>query len=146
MNWRYLLGAALMILGGAVAAAMVALATVVITNFVEWDNSRDALGTVAAVTVPPALFGLALIALGRWTYGDWQDAAPVRQASSLTVRLAGFLIAVGLGAMLLFLLATGLAPDDQNAAIVLGLGTSIGVVLVMFGLRMKPRGRRYLDD
>ena len=135
-----------MILGGAVAIAMVLLATVVISNIVEWDNARDALGTVAAVTVPPALFGLALVVLGRWTYGDWRDAAPVRQASSLTVRLAGFLIAIALGAMLLFLLATGFAPDDQNAAIVLGLGASIGVVLVMFGLHIKPRGRRYLDD
>src|SRR5689334_15227657 len=135
-----------MLLGGAAAAAMIALAIVVIVASLRGSSATDAIAMVTRITLPSGLLGLALVALGRWVYGDWHDAAPVRQASSITVRFAGFLIAIGLGAMLLFLVATGIAPDDQAAAIVLGAGTALGVVLVMLGLRMKPPGRRYLDD
>jgi hypothetical protein len=146
VNWRHILGAILMILGGAAAAAMIALAAVVIGNYVEWDNAPDALRTVATVTIPPAIGGLALVLVGRLVYGDWRGAAPMRQASSLTVRLAGLLIAIALGAMLLFLFFAGSSPDDQNAVIALGIGTALGVALLVLGLRIKPRGRRYLDD
>jgi putative flippase GtrA len=146
VNWRRFLGAALMILGGALAVAMIALAAVVIGNFVEWDNATDAMSTVATITAPPAALGLAFIAVGRWTYGDWTGSAPVRQAFSFAVRFAGYLIAFALGAMLLFLLFTGLAPDDQGAALVLGAGTAIGIGLVVLGLRIRPGRRGYLDD
>jgi hypothetical protein len=135
-----------MILGGAAAAAMIALAAIVIGNYVEWDNAPDALRTVAMVTIPPAIGGLVLVLVGRLVYGDWRDAAPMRQASSLTVRLAGLMIAIALGAMLLFLIFAGISPDDQNAVIALGIGTALGIALVGLGLRMKPPGRSYLDD
>jgi hypothetical protein len=135
-----------MILGGAAAAAMIALAAIVIGNYVEWDNAPDALRTVTIVTMPPAIGGLLLVLVGRLIYGDLRDAAPMRQASSLAVRLAGLMIAFALGAMLLFLFFAGISPDDQNAVIALGLGTVLGVGLVMLGSRLKPPGRSYLDD
>jgi hypothetical protein len=135
-----------MILGGAAAAAMIALAAIVVGNFVEWDNAPDALRTVAIVTIPPAIGGLLLVLVGRLVYGDWRAAAPMRQASSLTVRLAGLMIAIALGAMLAFLFFVGVSPDDQNAVMALGLGTVAGIVLVALGTRMKPPDRSYLDE
>jgi hypothetical protein len=135
-----------MILGGAAAAAMFALAAIVVGNFVEWDNAPDALRTVAIVTIPPAIGGLLLVLLGRLVYGDWRDAAPMRQASALTVRLAGLMIAIALGAMLLFLFFAGVSPDDQYAVVALGIGTALGIALVALGMRMKPPDRSYLDD
>ena len=47
--------------------------------------------------------------------------------------------------MLLFA-ATGITASDLIAAIVLGLGTAVGVGLIVLGFRIKPSsGRRYLD-
>lgn len=146
MNWRRAFGAAFMVLGGAAVMAMAALASVVVVNYVEWENAADALGTVAMVTLPPALGGAVLLAFGRLVYGEWLDRSPVLNASSAAIRLAGYVVAIGLGAMLLFLAATGITAADQIAALVLGLGTAAGIGLILLGFRIKPgSGRRYLD-
>ena len=146
MNWRRTFGAAFMILGGAAVVAMAALAVLVISNHLEWDNAAEALGSVARVALPPALGGAALLALGRLVYGEWLDRSPMLNASAAAMRLAGFVLAIGLGAMLLFLAATGITAADQIAAVVLGLGTTAGVGLILLGFRMKAgSGRRYLD-
>lgn len=146
MHWRRIFGAAFMMLGGAAIAAMAALAGLVIGHYVEWENAADALGTVAIVTLPPALAGALLLALGRLVYGEWTDRSPVLNASAAAIRIAGFVVAIGLGAMLLFLAATGIAADDQIAAAALGVGTTMGIVLIVVGFRIKPgSGRRYLD-
>ena len=136
----------MMILGFAAIVGMAATALFVVSSYVEWENSDDALRTVAVLTAPPALGGFLLMLIGRWIYGEWLERAPIMGASSLAVRIAGFLVALGLGAMLLFLLFTGITAEDQAAAALLGLGATIGVALIFLGMRIKPRSsRRYLD-
>jgi hypothetical protein len=135
-----------MIVGFAAIVGMAATAVFIVSNYVEWENSQDALRTVAIVTAPPAVAGFLLIIMGRWIYGEWMERAPIMGASSLAVRAAGFFVAIGLGAMLIFLLATGITAEDQAAAALLGVGATIGVALIFLGMRIKPRSnRRYLD-
>jgi hypothetical protein len=139
LNWRRALGAILMIIGGAIVAGMIALAWVVIANFVEWDNAADALGTVAMISLPPIALGALLVLLGRWTYGGWRTRAPVVHISSLAIRLAGLAVTLALGAMFLFLVVTGVGPDDREAATTLGLGAIAGIVMILAGFLLKPR-------
>jgi hypothetical protein len=135
-----------MILGFSAIVGMAGMAIFIVTNYLEWENSQDALRTVAIVTAPPAVVGFLLIIMGRWIYGEWLERAPIMGASSLAVRACGFLVAIGLGAMLIFLLATGITAEDQAAAALLGVGATIGVALIFLGMRIKPRSnRRYLD-
>jgi hypothetical protein len=146
VKWRRLMGATLMILGGAAVVAMAMLASVVIANFVEWENAPDAMATVAMVTAPPAVGGALLILIGRIVYGAWLERSPVVNASALAIQIAGAVVALGLGAMLVFLAITGITADDQTAAAALGIGTTAGLTLIFIGTRIKVgSGRRYLD-
>ncbi len=146
MRWRRLFGTTLMTLGGATIAAMTALASLAVGNYVEWENAADALGTVALMTLPPALAGALLLAAGRLVYGEWTDRAPVLNATAAGIRLAGFVVAIGLGAILLLFALTGITSSDLIAALVLGLGTAAGIGLIILGFLIKPSsGRRYLD-
>jgi hypothetical protein len=146
VKWRRLIGATLMILGGAAVVAMAILAAVVIANFVEWKNGADALSTVTAITLPPALGGAVLMLIGRIVYGAWMERSPVLNALALSVQIAGAVVALGLGAMLIFLAITGITADDQTAAAALGIGTAAGLTLIFIGTRIKVgSGRRYLD-
>ena len=146
MNWRRIIGAALMTLGAAVVIAMAALLSVVIGNYVEWDNAADALSTVATVTILPMIGGAIVLLAGRLLYGEWQERAPIVNASALAIQVAGFLISVSLGSMLLFLVATGIKPDDQSTAAALGIGTTAGLAMIFVGFRIKSgSGRSYLD-
>jgi hypothetical protein len=146
VKWRRRAGAWMMILGAAICLAMAALASVVIANYVEWDNGVDAMQTVATVTVPPAIGGLALVFLGRWVYGEWYERSPMLNASGLMIRILGFVVTAIFGSMLIFLLATGITADDQTAAAALGIGTTLGLAVIFLGFRLKAgSGRSYLD-
>jgi hypothetical protein len=135
-----------MVLGGAMVIAMAAVAAVVIANFVEWENSADAISTVAIVTLPAAVGGAVLMLIGRIVYGAWLERSPVVNASALAIQIAGMIVALGLGAMLVFLAITGITADDQTAAAALGIGTAAGLTLIFIGVRIKAgSGRRYLD-
>jgi hypothetical protein len=146
VNWRRTIGAVLMASGFAAIVGMAVMAAFVTSNYVEWENYQDALRTVAMLTAPPAGAGILLMLVGRWVSGEWLERAPIMGASSLAVRIAGFFVAIGLGALLLFLMITGVTADDQAAMALLGLGSTIGVALIFLGFRIKPRSnRRYLD-
>ncbi len=135
-----------MIIGGAMMLAMAVLAAVVIANFVEWRNGADAMSTVTTVTLPPTIGGAVLMLVGRLVYGAWMDRSPVLNALALAIQIAGVIVALGLGAMLVFLAITGITADDQTAAAALGIGTAAGLTLIFIGARIKVgSGRRYLD-
>ena len=146
MLWRRRTGAMLMILGGCVVLAMAALASVVVANYVEWENAVDAMQTVATVTIPPAIGGIVVILVGRMIYGEWYERSPMLNASGLLVRMLGFTVTAIFGTMLIFLLATGITAEDQTAAAALGIGTTLGLVILFLGSRIRSgSGRSYLD-
>jgi hypothetical protein len=135
-----------MTIGGAVVIAMSALAGIVIGNYVEWDNAADALGTVTTITIPAMIAGGIALLAGRIVYGEWLERAPIINASALTIRVAGFIVSITLGSALLFLVATGMTPDDQSTAAALGIGTTAGLAMIFVGFRIKSgSGRSYLD-
>ncbi len=60
--------------------------------------------------------------------------------------LVSVLVAAALGATLLFILLTGVKPEDATVALVLGAGTAAGIGLIALGMRIRSRsGRSYLD-
>jgi hypothetical protein len=135
-----------MILGGATVVAMAALASLVIANYVEWENGADALGTVAMITIPPALAGIVLIFIGRWVYGEWYRRSPMLNASGVAIRILGFVVTLIFGSMLIFLTVTGITADDHTTAAALGIGTTLGLAVIFVGFRIKSgSGRSYLD-
>jgi hypothetical protein len=135
-----------MITGAAAAVSMVVSAGVIIARYLRLDRAVDVLGGAAAITVPVMAFGVALLLLGRWVYGDWNDRSPVVHAVAFGIRSAGTLVAASLGAMLIFLMATGLKAEDATIAVVLGAGTMVGIGLVILGMRIRSgSGRSYLD-
>jgi hypothetical protein len=146
VKWRRITGAWMMIIGAAVVVAMAALASLVIANYVEWENGVDAMQTVATLTIPPAICGVIMTFVGRWVYGAWYERSPMLNASGLLIRILGFVVTAIFGSMLVFLLATGITADDQTAAAALGIGTTMGLAIIFLGFRMKTgSGRSYLD-
>ena len=82
-----------MVVGLLLVIFFLALALVVTVTFVEWRNALDGLRSVAIVSVPPMLAGLALLALGRWIYGGWRIHTPIRKSASFALPFAGVLAA-----------------------------------------------------
>lgn len=136
---RRLSGAFLMSVGGLAVLGMATIASVVIANYVEWDNAADALGTVAQLSALPVLGGTVVALIGRWVYGDWSGRAPLMRVSTLAIRLVGMAMALGLGAMLLFLFFAGIGPDDRDTAVSLGVGVIGGIMLTAIGFWIAPR-------
>lgn len=135
-----------MITGAAVATSVIVTAGVIVARYLQLDSAADALSNAASVAAPVMLLGAGLLLLGRWIYGDWNDRSPVVHAIAFSIRSAGTFVAAGLGAMLAFILLTGIKPEDTAAAVMLGVGTSAGIGLVFLGMRIrKGSGRRYLD-
>lgn len=146
MSWRRISGAFLMITGAAVSTSVVVTAGVIVARYLQLDSAADALGNAASVAAPVMLVGTTLLLLGRWIYGDWNDRSPVVHAIAFFIRSAGTFVAAGLGAMLAFILLTGIKPEDTAAAVMLGVGTSAGIGLIFLGMRIrKGSGRSYLD-
>lgn len=146
MSWRRLSGACLMITGAAASAAVIVAAGVILARYLKLANAADVLSGAAALAVPVMLGGAAILLLGRWLYGGWNERSPIVHAVAYGIRSAGLVVAIALGAMLLFLLATGIKAEDATAAVVLGAGTAVGVGLVILGIRIRSgSGRSYLD-
>ena len=99
-----------------------------------------------AITVPAMMAGGFFVLAGRVIYGEWLERAPIINASALAIRVAGFIVSITLGSALLFLVATGMTPDDQSTAAALGIGTTAGLAMIFVGFRIKSgSGRSYLD-
>lgn len=135
-----------MITGAAAAAGVIIASGVIIARYLRLDNAADVLGNAASLAAPIMLGSAAILLTGRWIHGAWTDRSPVVHAAAYVIRSAGLMVAVALGAMLLFIFATGIKPEDATAAIVLGMGTVVGVSLMALGMRIRSRsGGRYLD-
>jgi len=135
-----------MITGAAAAAGMIVAGGVILARYLRLDNAADVLGSAASLAAPVMLAGAGVLLLGRWIYGGWNERSPVVHAIGFFIRSAGTFVAAGLGAMLAFILLTGVKPEDTTAAFMLGLGTAAGVGLIYLGMRIrKGSGRSYLD-
>jgi len=126
-----------MALGGAAALFFCALAVVVAANFIEPENMRDALATIAMLTAPGLIAGLAAIALGRWLYGSWRGRAPLMWIVRLVLPWAGLGAAVVFFAMLAWVFVLGFGPEDALAAIKHALGAASGLLAFVVGRRLR---------
>lgn len=145
MALRRALGAVVMGLGGATLLATVAAVTVLAVSHMKSAEVFAPLHVLAAGAGGAVAGGIALLLAGRAIYGSWSRAAPIANFTGDVTRMIGLSIAFGLGAMLAFLLVTGLEPEDGVAAIMLGIGTLAGMGLAYIGANLRGGGRSYLD-
>ncbi|MDZ4759560.1 MAG: hypothetical protein SGJ21_00620 [Alphaproteobacteria bacterium] len=137
--WRRLGGAIVMGLGAVLVLAMALVATVALANFIELENSADAVTTVAFLTLPPAAAGLALIALGRWIHGEWRTRAPICGLISRAARVCWLALVATLCVLLGAMAVRGLEPQDQGALLIVAGG--LAAVLGLGGLYFAFKGR-----
>lgn len=145
MGWRRATGAAVMLAGVAIIVAMIAMVTVLVSS--EVAAKTDVLGIVLKATgigVPQLLVGVVVMVGGRMIYGSWSKAAPVANVTGEVTRTVGLLSAIGLGAMLVFLLMSGFKAEDIPAAIALGLGAGVGLLLTQVGVSLR-NDRTYIE-
>ncbi len=135
-----------MITGAAAASGIIVAAGVIIARYLKLENAAGVLAGAASLAAPVMLASALVLVLGRWIYGDWSDRSPVIHAFAFLIRSAGMFVAAALGATLLFILLTGVKPEDATVALVLGAGTAAGIGLIALGMRIRSRsGRSYLD-
>lgn len=145
MDLRRAAGATVMLAGVAIIVAMIAVVTVLVAS--EVAARTDTLNIVlkaAGVSVPQLVVGIVVMISGRAIYGHWSQAAPVAHVTGEITRTVGLLSAIGLGAMLVFLLMSGLKPEDIPAAIALALGAGLGLLLTQVGVSLR-NDRTYID-
>jgi len=134
-----------MLAGAAIIVAMIAAMTVLIVA--EVTAKTDVIHIVvkvASISAPQLLLGVLVMVGGRAAYGNWTRAAPVANVTGEITRTVGILSAVGLGGMLVFLLMSGFKAEDMPAAIALGIGAGVGLLLTQVGMSVR-NDRSYLD-
>jgi len=134
-----------MMLGAAGLLGTVAGATVLAVSYVKSGELVAPVTVLAGAFSGAILAGVLVLLGGRGIYGRWEDAAPIANFTGDITRMVGLAIAIGLGAMLVFLFVTGIKPEDGLAALVLGIGVLGGVGLAYIGGNLRKSGRRYLD-
>ncbi len=135
---RRLSGAFLMSVGGLAVLGMASVASVVIANYVEWENAADALRTVAMLSIPPVLAGMVVALVGRFVYGDWNGRAPLMRVSSWVIRIIGASMSVVFFVLLCVLYIAGIGVDDRDVAVTLGFGFIGGMLLAALGFWLAP--------
>jgi hypothetical protein len=133
-----------MLAGVAMVVATVAWITIVVAGEMRVHGGPfDFLAAAWVEGAWPLLGGIVVMIGGRIVYGHWRTAAPVVNITGEIARTVGLVSAILLGAMLVFLLATGLNHEDMPAAAGLAIGIVFGVWVAQFGGSL--RGRGYLD-
>lgn len=135
MNGRRIGGALLMGLGGLAVAAVLLVAGVVLANYVDWSDAAEPLATVAAILSPPLAGGVLILALGRWLFGDWRSAAPLRVWGTRALGLVGAALVLVLGVMLALNLSTGFGDHNREMVIAMSVGVVAGLGLIGLNLR-----------
>jgi hypothetical protein len=143
--WRRAAGASIMFLGAALIALAAAMATLMAAA--EVRAAADAAVVVLAVlgAWPVPLGGAVTMVLGRLIYGHWHEAAPIAKVTGLVTRTVGLLTSFALGAMLVLLVISGVEREDMPAAVALGVGVTLGLLLAHIGVSLRAGGRRYPD-
>lgn len=141
--WRRIPGGVLMGVGVIVLVGFLVVGVVVSLTFVEWRAAFDGLATVIMVCGPFMVSGLALIALGRWVYGDWRSARPILAGAGLLLPFAGVLAAFAAIGMFFWALfaETGRGGAWVFSQFAVCVIVSLALVVVGFAVR-----RRALPD
>ena len=144
MKLRRTIGAGIMAAAVAMIVATLAWITIVIASGMRARATIfEFLAAAAKAGVWPLSVGVGVMIAGRAVYGHWRTAAPVVNITGEIARTVGLVSALLLGAMLVFLLATGFKQEDTPAAAALAIGIAFGVWVAKFGGSL--RGRGYLD-
>jgi len=132
-----------MALGAVLLLGFLCVGIVVALTFVEWRAAFDRLATIIMVCGPFMVSGLALIALGRWVYGDWRSARPILAGAGLLLPFAGVLAAFAAIGMFFWALfaETGRGGAWVFSQFVVCIIASLALVVVGFAVR-----RRALPD
>lgn len=133
-----------MLAGVAMVVATIAwIALVIAAEMHARAGLFEFLAAACAAGAWPLGVGVAVMIGGRFIYGHWRTAAPVVNITGEIARTVGLVSAILLGAMLIFLLASGFKYEDTPAAAALAIGVVFGVWVAQFGGNL--RGRGYLD-
>ena len=133
-----------MLAGVAMVVATIAWVTFVIAAKMHAHAGLfDFLSAACTAGAWPLGVGIVVMIGGRFAYGHWRTAAPVVNITGEIARTVGLVSAILLGAMLIFLLASGFRYEDTPAAAALAIGVVFGVWVAQFGGNL--RGRGYLD-
>ncbi len=139
---RRIAGTVMMMLGAIIVLAFVALALVLVGNYLEWENALDGLAAIGIVTGPPVLAGALLALAGRAVYGEWSARAPIRKVASQTMGMIGGVIAFIFAVMLGLMIFAGVGPGDRVTAIWLSVGVLAGLCVAFTGVWLRPRRDR----
>jgi hypothetical protein len=135
MDRKRLAGGVLMGVGALAAFAGAGLA-VFAANFLDPDNLTDGLSAIGMVAGPFLAGGSALLAAGRWLYGDWAVRAPLRNIGSRLALAGGLIAAAACLFGLARLLVLGFEPQDLPGAVILAMGAAAGALSALAGARV----------
>ena len=146
MAWRRAAGASIMFGGAGVLAGAAAMATFAAASDVRagTDMLTLIMRLLGGWTWPAA--GVVAMLGGRLVYGHWHRAAPIAHVTGAVTRTVGLVVAVGLGAMLAFLLASGFEREDAPAAAALAVGVIAGLLLAHVGIGLRDTQQRHPRD
>ena len=146
MAWRRAAGASIMFGGAGVLAGAAAMATFAAASDVRagTDMLTLIMRLLGGWTWPAA--GVVAMLGGRLVYGHWHRAAPIAHVTGAVTRTVGLVVAVGLGAMLAVLLASGFEREDAPAAAALAVGVIAGLLLAHVGIGLRDTQQRYPRD
>lgn len=137
--WRRIPGGVLMGVGAIVLVGFLVVGVVVALTFVEWRAAFDGLVTIAMVCGPFILLGLALIALGRWLYGDWRSAHPLIFSAGVALPVAGVIAAFAAIGMFFWaqFAETGRGGAWVFSQFLVSIIASLGLVVVGYVLKRR---------
>lgn len=143
VGWRRAAGALIMLLGAAILVGVASAGTIHVAASVEAHSGLLALLADLASLTGPLLLGIAVMIAGRMVYGLWRQAAPIAHTTAEITFTVGLLSVIGFGGLLVFMMLSGLEPDDTPAVLALTCAAVVGGLLAHFGVGL--RGRRFLD-
>jgi hypothetical protein len=141
MNWRSLAGAVVMGAGGLLIVAATLVGGVVLANYVDWGDPVEPLATVATILSVPLAGGVLILVLGRWLFGAWRTAAPLRIWGMRVLGAIGACLVPVLATMLALTLSSGFGDHNREMVIAMAIGVLAGLVLASLAIRREQSAR-----